>query len=72
MPTQVRTTKKPKKKTEEELRPEMEQLAAEDAARGERPPVDLEDLDEFLDEVDALLEENAEQFVANYRQQGGQ
>lgn len=72
MPTQVRTTKNPKKKTEEELRPEMEQLAAEDAARGERPPVDLEDLDEFLDEVDALLEENAEEFVANYRQQGGQ
>lgn len=71
MPTQVRTTK-PKKKTEEELRPEMDQLAAEDAAREQRPTVDLQGLDDFLDEVDRVLEENAEEFVAAYLQKGGQ
>ena len=71
MPTQVRTPK-PRQKTEEELRPEMDQLAAEDAARGQRPTVDLEDLDDFLDEVDRVLEDNARDFVAAYIQKGGQ
>jgi ubiquitin-like protein Pup len=34
---------------------------------------DLErDLDELLDEVDAVLEENAEEFVKAYVQKGGQ
>jgi prokaryotic ubiquitin-like protein Pup len=28
--------------------------------------------DELLDEIDALLEENAQEFVANYVQRGGQ
>jgi ubiquitin-like protein Pup len=30
------------------------------------------DLDEVLDEIDAVLEENAEEFVAAYVQKGGQ
>jgi len=30
------------------------------------------DLDELLDEIDELLEENAEEFVKNYVQRGGQ
>jgi ubiquitin-like protein Pup len=30
------------------------------------------DLDSLLDEVDAVLEENAEEFVAQYVQKGGQ
>lgn len=28
--------------------------------------------DELLDEIDALLEENAEEFVKNYQQRGGE
>jgi prokaryotic ubiquitin-like protein Pup len=36
-------------------------------------PTDLEcELDELLDEVDAVLEENAEEFVKAYVQKGGQ
>jgi len=36
-------------------------------------PSDLErELDEVLDEVDAVLEENAEEFVKAYVQKGGQ
>jgi ubiquitin-like protein Pup len=31
-----------------------------------------EELDRLLDELDGVLEENAEEFVASYVQQGGQ
>ena len=31
-----------------------------------------EDLDALVDEIDAVLEENAEEFVKNYVQRGGQ
>lgn len=30
------------------------------------------DVDDMLDEIDAVLEENAEEFVAGYIQKGGQ
>lgn len=33
---------------------------------------DLSDLDALLDEIDAVLEENAEEFVKNYVQKGGE
>ncbi len=33
---------------------------------------DTEELDELLDEIDTLLESNAEEFVASYVQKGGQ
>ncbi len=33
---------------------------------------DAEDLDELLDEIDSVLEENAEDFVKNYVQKGGE
>ena len=33
---------------------------------------DLQATDELLDEIDALLEENAEEFVKAYVQQGGE
>lgn len=33
---------------------------------------DKTDLDDLLDEIDAVLEENAQEFVANYIQKGGQ
>lgn len=38
-------------------------------ARGERIKSDLDDI---LDEIDEVLEENAEEFVRNYVQKGGQ
>lgn len=33
---------------------------------------DLSQTDALLDEIDAMLEENAEEFVRNYVQKGGQ
>ncbi len=39
------------------------------AASGERLKKDLDDL---LDEIDEVLESNAEEFVKNYVQKGGQ
>jgi len=32
----------------------------------------LSDIDALLDEIDGVLEENAEEFVNSYRQKGGQ
>jgi ubiquitin-like protein Pup len=31
-----------------------------------------EDMDRLLDEIDSVLEENAEEFIKNYVQKGGQ
>ena len=33
---------------------------------------DATDIDDLLDEIDTVLEENAEEFVKNYVQKGGQ
>ncbi|HEX2155167.1 MAG TPA: ubiquitin-like protein Pup [Acidimicrobiia bacterium] len=38
----------------------------------EESEADLEGLDDLLDEIDSVLEENAEEFVKNYVQKGGQ
>ncbi|CAN5702974.1 ubiquitin-like protein Pup [soil metagenome] len=38
----------------------------------ETPEVDTSDVDDLLDEIDEVLEENAEEFVKNYVQKGGQ
>jgi prokaryotic ubiquitin-like protein Pup len=40
-----------------------------DATKGEQLKADLDDL---LDEIDEVLEENAEEFVRNYVQKGGE
>jgi len=40
-----------------------------DTSKGEQLKADLDDL---LDEIDEVLEENAEEFVRNYVQKGGQ
>jgi prokaryotic ubiquitin-like protein Pup len=40
-----------------------------DTTKGEQLKADLDDL---LDEIDEVLEENAEEFVRNYVQKGGQ
>jgi ubiquitin-like protein Pup len=39
------------------------------SARGEEV---AEKIDDLLDEIDAVLEENAEEFVKNYVQKGGE
>jgi ubiquitin-like protein Pup len=33
---------------------------------------DLSEVDDLLDEIDSVLEENAEEFVKNYVQKGGE
>jgi ubiquitin-like protein Pup len=43
--------------------------APESQKRGERLK---EDMDRLLDEIDSVLEENAEEFIKNYVQKGGQ
>ncbi|CAB4828712.1 MAG: ubiquitin-like protein Pup [Actinobacteria bacterium] len=40
--------------------------------QGERNDKLKADLDDLLDEIDEVLEENAEEFVRNYVQKGGQ
>ena len=42
------------------------------AAETTAPEVDTSDIDDLLDEIDGVLEENAEEFVKNYVQKGGQ
>lgn len=49
-----------KETTEEEITPAVESES------------DLEVLDDLLDEIDEVLEENAEEFVKNYVQKGGE
>lgn len=34
--------------------------------------IDEKDMDNLIDEIDGILEENAEEFVKNYVQRGGQ
>ena len=38
----------------------------------EAAEADLGEVDDLLDEIDAVLEENAEEFVKNYVQKGGE
>ena len=42
------------------------------AASSERGEKLKEDIDDLLDEIDSVLEDNAEEFVRNYVQKGGQ
>lgn len=53
---------------------EADELAQQDAEKqaSEATAADLTATEELLDEIDALLEENAEEFVLNYRQKGGE
>ena len=60
--------KQPKKGSEEAI--EVEQ--ATDAEIAERKEQLDEDIDAILDEIDEVLESNAEDFVKSYIQKGGQ
>jgi len=48
---------------------EVEEAAPASSERGDKIKADLDDL---LDEIDEVLEDNAEEFVRNYVQKGGQ
>ena len=56
-----------KRSTEAET--EVEEAAPATSERGEKIKAELDDL---LDEIDEVLEDNAEEFVRNYVQKGGQ
>lgn len=53
----------PKERTEEDV---------DVAAPSEQGAALKEELDELLDEIDSVLEDNAEEFVRNYVQKGGE
>jgi ubiquitin-like protein Pup len=57
------------KTTPERTDTEVEEAAPATSERGEKLKADLDDL---LDEIDEVLEDNAEEFVRNYVQKGGQ
>jgi prokaryotic ubiquitin-like protein Pup len=52
---------------------EREEVVDDDVAAGsERGEKLKEDIDDLLDEIDSVLEDNAEEFVRNYVQKGGE
>lgn len=52
---------------------EREKVVDEEvAASSERGEKLKEDIDDLLDEIDSVLEDNAEEFVRSYVQKGGQ
>ncbi|MEU2349617.1 ubiquitin-like protein Pup [Modestobacter sp. NPDC049651] len=54
-------------------REETEEVEASvDTEASERTKEVTEDVDSLLDEIDGVLEENAEEFVKSYVQKGGQ
>jgi ubiquitin-like protein Pup len=59
--------RRPQTAPREETPPE--ETEAPTAAQGEKLKAELDDL---LDEIDEVLEENAEEFVRNYVQKGGE
>lgn len=65
MPERERKQKPAPEKREEEV---VEDVAA-GSERGEKLK---EDIDDLLDEIDSVLEDNAEEFVRNYVQKGGE
>ncbi len=59
---------KKKQTTSERVDPEAQDVPAP-SAKGEKLKAELDDL---LDEIDEVLEDNAEEFVRNYVQKGGE
>ena len=58
---QKRTKRKPAETPEEEVQ-----------APAKAEKANTEDIDKLIDEIDEVLEENAEEFVRSYVQKGGQ
>jgi len=59
--------RKQAEKREADHRADVEQ--AEAASKGEKLK---EEMDDILDEIDSVLEENAEEFIKSYVQKGGE
>lgn len=51
---------------------EVDEAPTADPEVAERQEQLTEDVDDLLDEIDGVLEENAEEFVKGYVQKGGQ
>jgi ubiquitin-like protein Pup len=51
---------------------EREEIVEDVPASNERGEKLKEDIDDLLDEIDSVLEDNAEEFVRNYVQKGGE
>ena len=63
----------PERERKQKPAPKEREEAVEDVAAPEARGQELkEDIDDLLDEIDSVLEENAEEFVRNYVQKGGQ
>jgi ubiquitin-like protein Pup len=63
------TEREQKRRTTESRTPESVEHEAAPSVRAE----DLKnEMDDLLDEIDSVLEENAEEFVRNYVQKGGE
>ena len=58
-----------KKKSAPQRQDEVEEVAPPSSEKGEKIKADIDDL---LDEIDEVLEENAEEFVRSYVQKGGE
>ncbi len=65
MPERERKQKPAPKEREEVVEEEL-------PASSERGEKLKEDIDDLLDEIDSVLEDNAEEFVRSYVQKGGQ
>ena len=65
MPERERKQKPAPKERDEVVEEEV-------AATSERGEKLKEDIDDLLDEIDSVLEDNAEEFVRSYVQKGGQ
>ena len=58
-----------RERTKRSEEPTTEEVTEAPTARGEEV---TEKIDDLLDEIDTVLEENAEEFVKNYVQKGGE
>ena len=56
----------------EQVRKTDEAEVAEESQETPSVSADTAEVDDLLDEIDTVLEENAEEFVRNYVQKGGQ
>ena len=66
---QKRKSTSTSERTSSETEAEAVEQAPATSERGEKIKAELDDL---LDEIDEVLEDNAEEFVRNYVQKGGQ
>ncbi len=57
---------------QERAQPKAREEAEVEEIEIKEADVDTEVIDDLLDEIDAVLEENSEEFVKNYVQKGGE